>query len=267
MPAPRQTGFHLPHTAETLVDVLRHWAESQPDDRVFTFLVDGETEEVTLTFRELDRQARAIAAMLGSLSLGGQRALLLYAPGLEYVCAFLGCLYAGVVAVPVCPPDFARLERTLPRLQVIASDAQASVALTSAGLLALADPILAIADELRALRWLSTDTVDSGAEGNWNAPPLGGRSLALLQYTSGSTRSARGVMVSHANLLDNLELMRWALHIRTETSAVCWLPPYHDMGLIGNILATVYAGNHLAMMSPLAFLQRPLRWLQAISRY
>ena len=269
MPAPRrrQTGFDLPHTAETLVDVLRHWAESQPDDRVFTFLVDGETEEVTLTFRELDRQARAIAAMLGSLSLRGERALLLYAPGLEYVCAFLGCLYAGVVAVPVCPPDFARLERTLPRLQAIASDAQASVALTSAGLLALADPILAIADELHALRWLSTDTVDSGAEGNWNAPPLDGRSLALLQYTSGSTRSARGVMVSHANLLDNLALMRWALHIRPETSAVCWLPPYHDMGLIGNILATVYAGNHLAMMSPLAFLQRPLRWLQAISRY
>jgi acyl-CoA synthetase (AMP-forming)/AMP-acid ligase II len=196
MPAPRQTGSDVPHGAATLVDVLRHWAELQPHERVFTFLVDGETHEATLTFRELDRQARAVAAMLDSLDLRGRRALLLYAPGLEYVCGFLGCLYAGVVAVPVYPPDPSRLERTLPRLQAIAQDAQASVALTSADLLALSEPIVAIADELRALRWLSTDTVDAGlstdtvdagAERDWRAP----RSADPASRSSSTLRDQR----------------------------------------------------------------------------
>ncbi len=267
MPAPRQTGSDVPHGATTLVDVLRHWAELQPHERVFTFLVDGETHEATLTFRELDQQARAIGAMLDSMDLRGRRALLLYAPGLEYVSGFLGCLYAGVVAVPVYPPDPARLERTLPRLQAIAQDAQASVALTSADLLALSEPSVSIADELRALRWLSTDTVHAGAEGDWKAPRLGESRLALIQYTSGSTRTPRGVMLSHASLLDNLELFREAVGFGPRMLAVSWLPPYHDMGLIGNILETVYAGAHLVMMSPVAFMQRPFRWLQAMSRY
>lgn len=180
--------------------------------------------------------------MLADLELGGQRALLLYAPGLDYVAGVLGCLYAGVVAVPVYPPDFARLVRTLPRLQAIANDAHASVVLTSTELLALADPILAVADELRALRWLSTDTVPCGAERDWKAPAIDARSLALIQYTSGSTRAPRGVMLSHANLLDNVELLRRATDFGPGIVAVSWLPPYHDMGLVGNILTDVYAG-------------------------
>src|SRR5262249_13177345 len=159
----------------TLVDVLRHWADLRPDERVFTFLVDGETHEATLTFAELDLRARAIATTLENLALRGRRALLLYAPGLEYIAAFFGCLYAGVVAVPVYPPDSARLRRTLTRLHAIAKDAQASVALTSAELLTVADSISTMGGELRGLHWLGTDTLDSGAGRHWKAPLLGRR--------------------------------------------------------------------------------------------
>ncbi len=256
----------VPHGAGTLVEVLHHWAEKRPDERVFTFLVDGETEEVTLTFRELDRRAQAIAAMLTNLGIRGQRALLLYAPGLEYIAGFLGCLYAGVVAVPAYPPDPSRLERTLPRLVAIAKDARASVVLTSTALLSLADPILAIAAELRALRWLSTDDADLAAAEHWAPLPLGECALAFLQYTSGSTRAPRGAMVSHANLLDNFELLRRLLEFTPGTTA--------------SILAAAVSrswshreprdrirGGHMVLMSPMSFLQRPLCWLWAMSRY
>ncbi len=251
----------------TLVELLRHRALEQPERRRYTFLSDGEAEEVHLTDAELDRKARAIGALLQRLGISGGRALLLFPPGLDYIAAFFGCLYADVVAVPAYPPDPTRLARTLPRLEAIVADAQPSVALTTTSVLSMKDLAFADAQGLKALRWLATDEVENGAEDKWQPPAVAAESLAFLQYTSGSTSVPKGVMLTHGNLLSNLSVLHESIGGTTANVGVSWLPPYHDMGLIGCILATPYIDATLIMMSPIAFLQRPLRWLQAISRY
>ncbi len=251
----------------TLVDILRWRALHQPDLRLYTFLVDGETDEAVLTCEELNRRASAIAAALQDADLVGERALLLYPPGLEYIAGFFGCLYARVVAVPAYPPDPARLDRTLPRLQTMVADADARLALTTSPILSMGQFLFGQAPDLRALEWIATDTIADDVSDGWREPVLNSDSLAFLQYTSGSTHTPRGVMVSHGNLMYNSSLIAEAFELTPETIGVIWLPPYHDMGLIGGILQPVYYGFHCVLMSPLHFLQRPLRWLQGISRY
>ncbi|MEK7327454.1 MAG: fatty acyl-AMP ligase, partial [Chloroflexota bacterium] len=251
----------------TLVELLRRRALRQPDRRVYTFLVDGEAEEVHLTYEELDRRARRIAAVLQSHKATGERALLLYPPGLDYIAGFFGCLYAGVVAVPAYPPDPARLDRTLPRLQAMIADAQAAIVLTTSPILSLAEFIFTQAPDLGALRWLATDHLPAEAESGWREPVITRESLAFLQYTSGSTRAPRGVMLSHGNLLHNSALIHQAFTATPDEVGVIWLPPYHDMGLIGGIMQPVYGGFACVLMSPVSFLQYPFRWLSAISRY
>jgi 8-amino-7-oxononanoate synthase/acyl carrier protein len=251
-----------------LVDLLRQRAESQADDRAYTFLVDGESEEVHLTYRELDRQARAIGAWLQSQGLKGQRALLLYPPGLDFIATFFGCQYADVVAVPAYPP---RMNRAPARIQSIAADAGATVALTTDAVLERVRPLIDQTSDLKGLRWLSTDRTahgaDQGYERRWQRPQITGDTLAFLQYTSGSTGTPKGVMLSHSNLLHNSALIAHAFEHTRSASGVFWLPSYHDMGLVGGILQPLYVGRPNILMSPMAFLQRPFRWLHAISRY
>src|SRR5215469_10287356 len=251
----------------TLVEILRWRALQQPDRLAYTFLEDGETEEAHLTYGDLDRQARAIGALLQGLGTYGERALLLYPPGLEFIAGFFGCLYAGVVAVPVYPPYPARLDRTLPRLRAIAHDAQPVAILTSSTLLSIAGSMWEQALDLQALRWLATDATDSNLAEQWQQPVLDSTSLTLFQYTSGSTAAPRGAMLTHGNLLHNSALIQHYFEHTAESRGVIWLPHYHDMGLIGGILQPFYAGFPVTLMSPVAFLQRPARWLQAISRY
>jgi amino acid adenylation domain-containing protein len=260
---------YSPSAAEpaTLVELLRRRAMRQPDQRVYTFLVDGEADEVHLTYEELDRRARRIAAVLQSHQATGERALLLYPPGLDYIAGFFGCLYAGVIAVPAYPPDPSRLDRTLPRLQAMIADAQATIVLTTSPILSLAEFIFTQAPDLAALRWLATDQLSGEAESDWREPAITRKSLAFLQYTSGSTRAPRGVMLSHGNLLHNSALIHQAFAATLDEVGVIWLPPYHDMGLIGGILQPVYGGFPCVLMSPVSFLQYPFRWLSAISRY
>lgn len=248
----------------TLVDLLRHRAAYQPNERVYTFLVDGETQEIHLNYSQLDRQARAIAATLQAEGLAGQRALLLYPPGLEFITAFFGCLYAGVVAVPAYPP---RLNRTMWRIQAIASDAEAPVALMTRAVLDRVQPLLEQSPELKQLRWLATDEITEAAADAWYAPDVTGQTLAFLQYTSGSTGMPKGVMLSHHNLLHNCALIAHAFEITRSGVGVFWLPSYHDMGLIGGILQPIYVACPNVLMSHMSFLQRPYRWLDAISRY
>jgi len=250
----------------TLVELLRLRATGQPNQHAFTFLLDGEAQEARLDYAGLDRQARAIAALLQSCAASGERALLLYPPGLEYIAAFFGCLYAGVIAVPAYPPDPSRLERTLPRLQAIAQDAQASVALTTSPILALADFLLAQAPDFPRLRWLATDA-DLPDPADWQPPAVDGDTVAFLQYTSGSTAAPKGVMLSHANLLHNSALVYDCFGHSPQSQGVIWLPPYHDMGLIGGIIQPLYGGFPVTLLSPLDFLKRPLRWLRAVTRY
>ncbi len=249
-----------------LVELLRWRAHYQPDRLVFTFLKDGENEDAHLTFAELDQRARAIAARLQRPGAEGGRALLVYPPGLEFVAGFFGCLYAGVVAIPVLPPHPARLDRTLPRLRAIIRDAQPGAALTSSALFSLVEPIFPQVPDLQALPWLATDTIAGSMAEQWRQPTLNDASLALFQYTSGSTATPRGVMLTHSNLLHNLAMIQHGFGLTSETRALFWLPHYHDMGLIGGSMEPLYCGGLMMFMSPATILQRPFRWLQAISR-
>ncbi|MBD2103372.1 fatty acyl-AMP ligase [Leptolyngbya sp. FACHB-261] len=248
----------------TLVELLADKAQAQPNQLAYIFLQDGETEAGRLTYQELDRQARVIAAKLQSLRLSGSRALLLYPSGLEFIAAFLGCLYAGVVAVPAYPP---RRNQSLSRLQAIMADARAAVALTTTPLLGDIEERFAEDPELSPLSWLATDNLDPGLAGTWQQPDIQADTLAFLQYTSGSTGTPKGVMVSHGNLLHNSALIHQSFADTPESQGVSWLPPYHDMGLIGGVLQPLYVGAPMVLMPAVAFMQKPIRWLQAISRY
>jgi 8-amino-7-oxononanoate synthase len=258
---------HLPGSffgPSNLVDLLRHRSAHLGHDRAFIYLVDGENEEIQLSYRELDRQARAIGARLQSMGLAGQRALLLYPAGLEFIAAFFGCLYAGVVAVPAYPP---RRNRTLERIEAIAADAQAKIALTTTEVLARVKGVLDQSPNLKNIPWLASDQVGKGEETSWREPDVHGDTLAFLQYTSGSTGRPKGVMLNHANLMHNSALIAYAFENTRSGIGVFWLPMYHDMGLIGGILQPLYLGCPNVLMSPVSFLQKPFRWLHAISKY
>jgi acyl-CoA synthetase (AMP-forming)/AMP-acid ligase II len=252
--------------AASLVELLRLRAIQAPEQRIYTYLIDGEIEGAHLTHEALDRQARAIGALLQSYQAAGQRALMLYPAGLEFISAFFGSLYAGVIAVPVPPLNMTHPQRTLARLRAIAIDAQATIVLTTSSILAKAECLFSLAPELRTLRWMATDKVIGGAH-EWQEPKVTGDTLALLQYTSGSTAVPRGVMVSHRNLLENSAHISHAFEISPDTVSVTWLPVFHDMGLTNGIVQPIYGGRQCVLMPPQSFLQRPVRWLQAISNY
>lgn len=250
-----------------LVTLLCERAEQQPEKRAYTYLADGESEEIHLTYGQLEQQARMIGALLQSEGATGERALLVYPPGQAYIAAFMGCLFAGVVAVPAYPPDPSRLNRTLPSLQAIVADSQARIVLTTSPILMMAEVLFGQAPDLKALRWLATDALHSELAEAWQMPQLSGETLAFLQYTSGSTAAPKGVMLTHANLYHNLGEIHRCFGHSPASVGVIWLPPYHDMGLIGGILQPLYGGFPVVLMSPLDFLKRPFRWLQAVSRY
>ncbi|MEA5581852.1 AMP-binding protein [Nodularia harveyana UHCC-0300] len=249
---------------QTVVDLLQEKALQQPCKTAFTFLQDGEIEAQSLTYQGLAQEARAIATQLKTLVDRGDRALLLYPPGLEFISAFFGCLYAQVVAVPAYPP---RRNQNLGRLQAIASDTQATVVLTTKSLLTNREAWSQQAPELTTIPWLATDDIDLNGDSHWQKPEISSDTLAFLQYTSGSTGKPKGVMVTHGNVLYNERMIELAYQHSQQTVIVGWLPLFHDMGLIGNILQPLYLGVSCHLMSPVAFLQKPVRWLQAISRY
>jgi acyl-CoA synthetase (AMP-forming)/AMP-acid ligase II/acyl carrier protein len=251
-----------------MVELLAGQAAEQPDRIAFTFLDDrdGATD---ITFGELERRARTIAARLQLELNPGDRALLVFPAGLEFIAAFFGCMYAGVVAVPATYP---KPKRPMPRLQRIALDCDAHVALSTAQTLTTLDPELLSTDAATS-SWIAADELDEALADMWQPPAITGSDLAFLQYTSGSTSDPKGVMVSHANLLNNLECIRRSFGIGDSddddesSTGVFWLPAYHDMGLIGGILMPLYMGGRVVLMSPTAFLHKPMRWLQAIHDY
>jgi acyl-CoA synthetase (AMP-forming)/AMP-acid ligase II/aryl carrier-like protein len=249
----------------TLFHLLRWRSVHQAGRRAFTFTRDGD-DEAHVTYEALDRRARALGALLQREAAAGDRVLLLYPPGLEYVSAFLGCLYAGVVAVPVYPPN-PRLERTLSRLRGIVRDASPTVVLTTRSILSTAGALAAQDDVFATARWLATDGLHDAEAEQWREPAVDGDTLAFLQYTSGSTTTPRGVMVGHRNLMHNGAVIQRAAALTEDSIGVSWLPLYHDMGLIGCVLQPIYTGFPCVLMSPVDFLQKPLRWLQAISRH
>ncbi|AGP41609.1 non-ribosomal peptide synthetase [Sorangium cellulosum] len=288
----------------TLVALLRRRAEQRPSAHAYTFLLDGETDARSMTYGELDQRARALAAELQPGARAGERALLLVPPGLDFIAAFFACLYAGLVAgagpvpqrksgllrvlaiVRDCRPSVvltteaflgaAAMPVPLPqrksgllRVLAIVRDCRPSVVLTTEAFLGAAamlreDPSLA---ELSQLRCVAVDAARDGQGDGWRPPRVTAETVAFLQYTSGSTGTPKGVVLTHENLLRNERMIQRAFAHTEESVIVGWLPPHHDMGLIGNILQPLYVGVPCVQLSPDQFLMRPRRWLEAISRY
>ncbi|MBZ4411223.1 amino acid adenylation domain-containing protein [Myxococcus sp. XM-1-1-1] len=246
----------------TFVDLLEHRAEHQPERLAFSFLGDDTAQGASLTYELLARKAKAIAATLRDSSHVGDRALLLYPSGLDFIAAFFGCLYAGVVPVPAYPP---RRNQKVQRLRSILLDSEPTAILTLSPLANGIRAHFAEQPEFARMRLLSTDEVEDSRATAWRTPALEGGTLAFLQYTSGSTSTPKGVMVSHANLLHNSGQIRRAFGLGPQDVSVTWLPSFHDMGLIDGILQPIYAGFPAHLMSPTSFLQQPIRWLKAIS--
>lgn len=259
----------LSHHFLTLVELLRYRASQRPDYQVYTFLADAETESGCLTYQQLDLQARAIAAQLQFRMAPGDRALVVYpyTAGLEFIAAFFGCLYAGVVAVTDHPP---RNGNALAQLQERLVSSQATIALTTQEFLNKIQTLLAanpdVAPRLHEIHWVATDIIPISQSLDWTEPNLVGDSLAFLQYTSGSTGIPKGAMVTHANILHNCAVLCECFEHQPESLGLSWLPLFHDMGLIGGVMQPVYADGPTLLMSPITFIQNPISWLQAISR-
>lgn len=246
----------------TLSDILSQWATYQPNKAACIFLRDGEEESAKLTYGELERKAKAIAHRLKPMR--GERALLLYPSGLDFITAFFGCLYAGVIAVPVYLP---RRSQKLSRLLAIVNDSEAKVALTTISISTRLEEKWVQESELAQLELIATDAI-LPSHGDLSSHTLATeKSLAFLQYTSGSTGIPKGVMVTHDNIIHNQKSIQQALCHDENTVQLVWLPLFHDMGLIGNILQTIYLGTHCILMPPTAFLMKPVRWMNAISKY
>ncbi len=263
MPALAGVYARRPRVHRDLVSVLRSHAQERPDKIAFSF-VRGEHADVVLAYAQLDQQARAVAARLRDMNLVGQRVLLAYPHGPDFIIGFFACLYAGCVAVPTCPPR----RRTLGGFHAIVADADARVVLSTGAGVARNRSAAGWGDGeagvAPATLWLTTDDTPAAWADRWTMPDAAPETLAVLQYTSGSTSRPKGVMLSHANLMANSRAIHAAFEVGQD-HGVSWLPPYHDMGLVGGILEPLLAGIPCAQMSPTTFLQDPMAWLTAIS--
>lgn len=257
----RVTHYHRACQATSIVTILRQRAKEKPTDIAYRLQQSDQGNVRQLTYGELDHKAQVIGRWLQQQNAAGARALLLYPFGLDFIMGFYGCLYAGVVAVPLYPP---RPNRPDPRLLSVMADAQPTFALTTAKILDTLNARQESTTGLEHLQWLATDTLDDHL-GAWQVQSPEPAMLAFLQYTSGSTGTPKGVMVSHANLLHNAAMIHTAFAISPHSQGLMWTPFYHDMGLIGGVIEPIYAGTPTTLLNPVDFLQQPLRWLRGIA--
>ncbi|HRC25240.1 MAG TPA: AMP-binding protein, partial [Nitrospira sp.] len=259
----RHPSLSIP-PGETLLDVLRWRAEHQPEQPAYVFLRDGISPDTVLTYRQLDARARSIAGHLQSRYAAGDRLLLVYPPGLEFVQAFWGALYAGLVAVPVPPPDAYRAKVGVARVQRLAEDAGAAGALSTNQILEL---VRAQGTTIPLEQWVICDASRPDSTAQWRSIHPLPSTLAYLQYTSGSTSAPKGVMVSHGNMTAQSRCITEAGRYDADSVTLSWMPHFHDYGLVKGIVQPAWIGRPAYLMSPLTFLKRPLRWLEAIQRY
>ncbi|HEY2362186.1 MAG TPA: amino acid adenylation domain-containing protein [Candidatus Angelobacter sp.] len=248
----------------SLVDLAELRAANAAGEPAWTFLTDDESTKRAISYKELDIHAKAVAVRMLELAQPEDRALLLYAPGMEFLPAFFGCLYARIIAVPAYPPH---RNRNLLRLLAIIRDAQPKLILTTSDLVAKIRAAMAESDAFRGIQLVATDEVPLGCAHEYKRPVVERDTVAFLQYTSGSTKNPKGVMLTHENLLHNAAAVYQAVEQRSSDSYVSWLPVFHDMGFMAGVLQPLYAGSPCIQMSPAAFLENPVRWLKTISRY
>ena len=263
----RESGFNrIAAGAESINDVLRRRADLTPHQRVFLFLESGEREGASYTFAQLDRKARAIGSRLAALGARGKRVLLPQPPGLEFVASFFGCLYSGAVAVPACASLLSTRHHDRLRFIVKDADAEFIVAASNHSLNCFQES-LNDREWISRLSFLAADEVAEGEGTEWSPAHGGPDDVAYIQYTSGSTSSPKGVVISHRNVLSNQRMIQSAFRTSETSVVVSWLPHFHDMGLVGVVQHAVYAGMSVVLMAPLDFIRRPAQWLRAISKY
>jgi acyl-CoA synthetase (AMP-forming)/AMP-acid ligase II len=252
-------------TPKTLVHAIRRWVRERPEAIAFRFLTRFGEHVEELSFAQLDREAAAVAARILEVARPGDRAALVFGSEAGFIRAFFGCLYAGVLAVPAPPPS---MHRGGGRLASLVADCRPAIVLTDAAIEGVVRRRFEADGGSPSLAWLAVGTVASDAPAaSALPPPPEPDDLALIQYTSGSTAAPRGVVVSHGNLVANA--------LATETSGVdtpslqslSWLPLFHDMGLVGQVVVPSYFGATATLMPAFDFLQRPLAWLRAMSDY
>ncbi len=254
-------------TLPTMVDVLLRRARQAPKKMAFSYLPDGLNENTPATYEALSLRAKAIGAHLQNLNLKGERALLMLPEGLPFVEAFFGSLFGGTIAVPVPVPDLIRYKRTLPRLLAVARDAEVEAILTTASLRAELLKLQSVMPSLADYRWIVLEEIESSLANDWVNPDLEPQQLAYLQYTSGSTRAPKGVMISHHNLTAHAAQLQACYQMSEASVSISWLPHFHDYALLEAIVLPVYAGARSYLISPRTFIKRPIRWLEAIGRY
>jgi amino acid adenylation domain-containing protein len=258
-----QTLRHARPSDVTFVDILREAAGLSGEQPAFTFLLDGEAQASVLTYAELDRRARSLASWLQCRLRAGERGLIVCDPGLDHIVAFFACLYAGVIAVPAPPPG----RRTENRIRAIAQASSPAAVLCNSGKRAAASRLIQESGLAASAACVDVGEAGSFHASEWRSPRIDPLAPALLQFTSGSTSSPKGVVIAHANLVHNQEQMRRAFGTHAESSVAGWLPLHHDMGLIGTVLHTVFMRISCVLMSPVHFIEKPIRWLLAISEY
>lgn len=249
----------------TLVELLRLRAKENGSQGAYRFLPGEKRGEQRITYGELDRRARSLAVSISERAKIGDRVLLLVPPGLDYIASYFGCLYAGVIAVPAYPPNPRRPDARIP---AIVDDCAPVLAITTGALHAKLESWRGESERLESIGWVTVDEAGGDAD-QWTQTSVGPDSVAMLQYTSGSTAMPKGVMLTHRNLMHNLSLIHDAFSVADapDDVGVFWLPPFHDMGLIGGILEPCYLGRSVVLMPSATFLQRPLSWLEAMSQY
>lgn len=251
----------------TILELLRYRAENQPDKLAYTFLVDGKKEMSPVSYSLLDKQAKAIAAYLQQYQAKGERALLLYPQGTEVISAFCGCLYSGVIAIPVPPPESGRLRRTLPRLRSIVQDAKATFALTTESILGLIEEVKDEFPEFDSIKWVDTEKINLEWAEKWQDPDIDKDQIAYLQYTSGSTATPKGVMLTHFNLMHHCGYLKEACGYDENSVSITWMPYFHDYGLVEGMMVPLYNGHPCYLMSPFSFVKRPIQWLKNFGKY
>jgi len=249
----------------TITDILRERARLTPDLIAYQFLKDGEDDVETVTYLELDQAANLIAQRLREFNVQGERALMLFHPGMEFIKSLYGCFYAGIVAIPAYPP---RKNRSIDRIKSMVFDSGAVIVLSVNDIYQSSERSFSDIEDLKQMRWLLVDKLIDDKFHSDDAVFLPQPTdIALLQYTSGSTGEPKGVMVTHQNILRNAEFIRTSFNLTPKSISVTWLPSFHDMGLIDGVLDPVYNGYTGVIMPPVAFIQKPVRWLKAITKY